>query len=159
MPGVIDTDNMALYFSGKKLYGDDFSEAQIRQWFQDEELGYYNLGSNEDKAKHEYGYHALNRRHGFRVLPKRQFRHVLGVGSAYGEELSPILSSSQKVTILEPADDFAVSDVQGVPVSYVKPDPLGTLPFEPGEFDLVTCLGVLHHPKCFQACGRDVSLS
>ena len=66
-----EQEEMEPYFSGKKLYGNDFTEEQIRQWFRDEELGYYNPGSHSEGGTHEYGYHALNRRHGFRILPDR----------------------------------------------------------------------------------------
>ena len=130
--------------AGKKLFGDDFTEDQIRQWFRDEELGYYNLGGNK-KERYTYGYHALNLRHGYNVLPGRKFKHVLGLGSAYGEELYPILDKSDQITILEPADGFATHMVQGVPVSYVKPEPLGDMPFESATFDMISCFGVLHH--------------
>ena len=136
--------NVEYCLTGAKLYGDDFTEDQIRQWFRDEEQGYYNLGSN-NKEQYAYGYHALNVHHGYSVLPDRKFKHVLGLGSAYGDELYPILDKSSHVTILEPADGFSRDLVRGIPVNYVKPDPSGNLPFESGTFDLISCLGVLHH--------------
>lgn len=132
------------YFSGEKLYGDNFSPEQIEAWFKDEEQGYFNLWT-EEKDPYKYQYHALNQKHGFRFLPDRTYDRVLGVGSAFGEELLPIVDKSGHITILEPADGFIVKELKGVPVTYSKPQPSGILPFPSESFDLVTCLGVLHH--------------
>lgn len=139
---LANADAVELAFRGEQLYGDDFDEEQIEQWFADEAEGYYNLGSDAAKA---YGYHALNKRHGFSALGHQRFRHVLGVGSAYGEELSPIVPRCERITILEPAPGFVATDIHGVSVDYVKPEASGDLPFDDETFDLVTCLGVLHH--------------
>jgi ubiquinone/menaquinone biosynthesis C-methylase UbiE len=37
------------------------------------------------------------------------------------------------------------ADLNGVPLTYVKPVASGTLPFPDGTFDLITFSGVLHH--------------
>jgi SAM-dependent methyltransferase len=128
---------MEMYFSGKRLYGDDFNAVQVEQWFRDEENGYISLSPQES---YSYGYHARNWRHGFRHLPERPFNDVLGMGSAYGDELKPVLARSKNVTILEPADGF-----NNDRFTYVKPSSSGKLPFQDASFDLITCLGVLHH--------------
>lgn len=132
------------YLRGEKLYGDDFTPEQIDAWFRDEELGYFNLGAS-DKARYEYGYHALNDQHGYRHLPDRAYPSVLGVGSAYGEELKPVARRANRITILEPAEGFVVREINGVPVNYAKPQASGILPFPDESFDLITCFGVLHH--------------
>lgn len=137
---------MEAYFSGKKLYGNDFSQEQIDAWFADEADGYFNLTQSGDgDYAYGYGYHALNKWHGYSALPKRRFVHVLGIGSAYGDELGPILAQCDRVSILEPSDGFKSTVLNGVPVSYVKPVASGDMPFDSNSFDLVTCLGVLHH--------------
>lgn len=132
------------YFSGSKLYGDDFSQREIDAWFEDEKKGYYDLGAS-DKEKYRYGYHALNNYYGYKSLKDRNFRSVLGIGSAYGDELRPIISKCKKITILEPTPEFKVNNIEGVPVRYVEPQSSGALPFGDKSFDLVTCFGVLHH--------------
>lgn len=134
--------DMTEYFSGRKLWGDDFSPEQVRNWYMDEQEGYADLVGQDQGA---YGYHALNRRYGYGKLPKKRFNHVLGLGAADGQELEPILGSIGKATILEPSDAFARDKVGDVPVSYVKPAADGRLPFQDGIFDLVLSLGVLHH--------------
>lgn len=133
------------YFSGERLYGDDFDEAQIARWFESERNGYADLGSKHWET-FEYGYHALNWQHGFRHLPaKTRFSQVLGFGSGYGDELRPILSLADQITIVDPSDHFEVKTVDNVPVRYIKSSPDGILPLESASFDLVTCFGVLHH--------------
>ncbi len=145
MAGNADDVAMEVYFSGKKLYGNDFSPQQIDAWFADEADGYFNLTQATGEEKYAYGYHALNKRHGFSKLPKKRFAHVLGVGSAYGEELEPILAHSDRVSILEPSDGFRSTVLSSVPVNYVKPVASGDIPFDSNSLDLITCLGVLHH--------------
>lgn len=118
---------------------------QIRQWYADEAEAYAELGA-KDQTSYRYQYHAMNRVHGYDLLPAgRRFGHVLGFGSAYGDELLPVLDRVDSVTIIDPSDSFVRSELGGKPASWVKPDPSGTLPFKAGEFDLITCFGVLHH--------------
>jgi SAM-dependent methyltransferase len=132
------------FFSGKRLIGDDFTLAEIEAWFADEAEAYANLGA-KDKDSYTYGYHALNALHGYKGLPVPENAQVLGFGSAYGDELSPLLSKASRVTIVDPSDEFVMTDREGVPITFVKPVPSGKLPFENDSFDIITCLGVLHH--------------
>lgn len=145
MDSSVDDVEMEVYFSGKKLYGNDFSQAQIDAWFTDEAEGYFNLTKTSADGEYTYRYHALNRRHGFSKLPQKRFGHVLGIGSAYGDELKPILAHSDRISILEPSDGFKKTMLNGAPVSYVKPVASGDIPFNSGSLDLITCFGVLHH--------------
>lgn len=137
-------DNMDIYLKGNRLYGDDFDLAQIEKWFNDEREGYANLGAR-DKKTYEYGYHALNSFYGFKYLPQRKYSMVLGIGSAYGDELKSIIHQVEKIIILEPTDAFADTNIKGIPVEYVKPTINGVMSFKDNTFDLITCFGVLHH--------------
>jgi ubiquinone/menaquinone biosynthesis C-methylase UbiE len=49
------------------------------------------------------------------------------------------------VVISDPSDALGVSEIGGMPVRYTKPQIDGSIPFPDGEFDLLTCFGVLHH--------------
>ena len=135
---------MDSYFQGQSLYGNDFTTEQIAAWYADEAEGYANLGAR-DAQSYRYGYHAWNRAHGYRYLPKGPLPQVLGFGSAYGDELLPVADRAQAITVVDPSDAFSRAEVHGVPATYVKPAPSGDLPLPAGHFDLVTCLGVLHH--------------
>ena len=137
-------ENLQPYFDGQQLYGDDFDQARIAEWYRDEEEGYANLGAKYSAA-YGYAYHAWNRFHAFRHLQDISYKHVLGFGSAYGDELLPILARAARVTIVDPSSAFVRESVHGVAVTYVKPAPEGTLPLPDNDFDFVSCLGVLHH--------------
>lgn len=132
------------YFRGDALIGDDYDADEIASWFADEAEGYASLGAN-DRQKYSYGYHELNRALGFSRLGQKNFENALGVGSAYGDEFIPIADRLGNITILDPSDYFTVDNVAGVPVRFIKPDVTGTMPFKENSFDLLTCLGVLHH--------------
>ncbi|NQW35793.1 MAG: hypothetical protein HQ471_02200 [Flavobacteriales bacterium] len=69
------------YFKGEKLYGDDFSLEKITQWYNQEAEGYADLGS-KDKDSYSYGYHMMNKIHGFEKIKDLPFENVLGFGSA-----------------------------------------------------------------------------
>lgn len=144
-----DTARIASAFQGHSLYGDDFNAAEIAAWFRDEEDGYFELassGGDIEQARHtEYNYAQLAHVHAFSRLPDRTFPTVLGVGCAHGAELRPILARSESITILEPSDGFAATELDGKPVKYVKPQASGLMPFADQSFDLIVCFSVLHH--------------
>lgn len=135
---------MEEYFSGAKLYGDDFTPQQIAEWYEDEKEGYASLGA-ADSASYVYQYHAQNRFHAFRHLPHARFHSACGFGSAYGDEFQPIASKVDSLTIVDPSDAFAKQSVHGIPATYVKPAASGVLPLPSNTFGLVTCFDVLHH--------------
>ena len=130
--------------SGEQLYGDDFTPEEIAVWYRDEQEGYASL-THDDAQAPVYLYHSLNSLHGFRNLPDHLFAEVLGVGSAFGEEFTPLRDRIGSLTILDPSDKFVRDTVHGVPVRYVKPSPSGIMPFQDNAFDLITCFGALHH--------------
>ena len=132
------------YLAGAALYGDDFDQREIAAWYRDEKEGYADLRPRKPGG-YRYTYHALNARHGFRYLPDRTFHRVLGLGSAYGGEFQPIAHRIEHLTIVDPSDSCIQSVVHGVSVDYVKPEASGDLRFSDDSFELITCLGVLHH--------------
>ena len=141
----MNLNGMLDYFEGKKLYGNDMTLDEIAAWYEDEKEGFASLKGKTERSKYQYAHHGLNRRHGFRYLPKRRFSQVLGFGSAYGDEFKPIADCIEQLTIVEPSESFVQKTVFGIPTQYVKPEITGTLPFENDCFDLIVCLGTLHH--------------
>jgi SAM-dependent methyltransferase len=136
---------MERYFSGAALYGDELGEEELAAWYADEAEGYADLESR-DPSSYRYRYHALNAWHAFRHLPPgRHFSRAMGFGSAYGEEFAPLSRRIGELTIVEPSRAFVREEVCGIPTTYLKPGPFGKLPLADGRFDLITCLGVLHH--------------
>lgn len=133
------------YLSGEKLYGDDFDYDQIVNWYEDEKEGYSGLVVRAD-SEYRYVYHALNRQHGFQFLKECTFDKVLGIGSAFGDEFAPIKEKIGHLTILDPSEKFSASKVLAdVPCNHKKPNIDGTLDFPDFTFDLIVCLGTLHH--------------
>lgn len=139
------SDEYTAYFSGKKLYGDDFSPEQIAAWFQDEAEAYADLGARE-KSRYSYGYHQLNEHHAFRHIRHLRFERALGLGSAYGDEFNPIADRIAHITIIDPSDAFtSVRHIRDTPCEYQKPATSGDIAFGDATFDLIVCLGALHH--------------
>jgi SAM-dependent methyltransferase len=132
------------YLAGSKLYGDGLPAEEAEAWRRDEKEAYYNLGSR-DRSNYIYSYHALNWYHGFSRLQIKNFKHILGVGSAYGEELLPVGKHAREITILEACSGFVVPDLDGIPLKYVEALPSGAFPFADESFDLLTCFSALHH--------------
>lgn len=141
--------------SGEILYGDDFTVQEIERWFEHEREGYYNLyygaaaqqpGPAASAARAPaYEYAALAARHCFGRLPPGRHPRVLGLGSADGAELAPVLAQAEHITVLEPSEGFRAAEIEGKPVRYVKPDPSGAMPFADASFDLIVAFNVLHH--------------
>jgi SAM-dependent methyltransferase len=139
------TDNMDVYFSGRKLYGDDFTAEQLEKWYEEEREGY----AGEVAAKnieYTYNYHELNKIKLYGNVKIEQGARALGIGSAYGNEFFPILDRLGHLTIIDPSDEFSShTALQGTPVVYRKPTLDGTMDFPNGHFDLITAFGALHH--------------
>jgi SAM-dependent methyltransferase len=132
-------------FSGKKLYGDDFSLEELKKWYEDEKEGYANLGS-KNKTTYNYPYHNLNKLYAYNFLPQHLFfNHALGVGSAYGHEFIPIIDRINKITIIEPSDHLVSNRLNDIVPTYAKPKLTGEIDFPDDHFDLIVCFSTLHH--------------
>lgn len=133
------------YFSGKKIYGNDFSYEEIEQWYLDESEAYSGLVDSEKKEYH-YQYNELNRQHGFHYLDGKSNLSALGIGSALGDEFLPILGKIASLKIIEPSERLSNNSViKSIPCDYIKPSVSGKIPFEDDSFSLITCFGALHH--------------
>ncbi|SHM49179.1 Methyltransferase domain-containing protein [Chitinophaga jiangningensis] len=131
------------YFSGEVLHGDNFTEAEITQWYNDEKEGYAGLVSGY--KSYEYSYHQINRMYGFNYLPDKKFQRVLGIGSAFGHEFVPIAGQIENLYILEPSDNLVSDAIGGVKTNYKKPNIDGTIDFPTDYFDLIICFDTMHH--------------
>jgi SAM-dependent methyltransferase len=63
----------------------------------------------------------------------------------YDYELRPIVKKIEKVTVIETSENSSHSDIDGIPLRYVKPKSDGFLIFESNSFDLIICIDVSHH--------------
>ncbi len=136
------------FLTGDKLYGDDFTNDEIRVWFEHEAEAYANLSKNrpvEDVNTSNYGYHILNNLHGYRHIKLKENSVALGIGAAYGAEFIPIANKLKEIHILEPSDQLISKKLGDIPLHYEKPDISGKLIYPNDHFDIITCFGTLHH--------------
>lgn len=136
---------MEQYFSGQMLYGDDFNAGEIADWYQDEKEGYAGLLKDVSHSYH-YGRHEANKLHAFQFLREGKFKHVMGLGSAYGYEFLPIADRIENLYVLEPSDELVYAGLsETIRVVYQKPAPGGEIAFPDKFFDLIVCFDTLHH--------------
>jgi len=135
--------NIDFYFSGEKLYGNDFNIGEIKKWYNDEKEGYSGL---INPSTYRYEFHEINCVHGYSVIKKiEKFGNVLGFGSARGDEFIPILDKIDNLTIVDPSKKLKNNRIKGKNINYIVPRIDGKLSFDNNSFDLITCFGVLHH--------------
>lgn len=130
------------FFSGERLFGDDFDPDAIRLWYAEEENGYFDL--TQTYGQYVYGYHALNAFHAYRFLGSH-YRACLAYGCARGDDVAPLAARVARFIALEPAEQWWSNSIAGTPAQYLKPSPNGNIPLANASVDLIVCLGVLHH--------------
>ncbi len=133
------------FLTGDKLFGDDFTIEQIQKWYEEEAEAYADLEDNKNRKDSDYGYHELNKLHGFNKIKSETLDQVLGFGSAWGYEFAPIVSKINNLTIIDPSDNLVNNKIGHLTPKYVKPEVNGKLIFNENSFDLITCFGTLHH--------------
>jgi len=134
----------ALYFSGERLRGDDFSHAEEAAWYAAEVGAYQDLGYSDSSAGDDYPYHLLNSKLGYSKISMRPESKILGIGSAHGAEFLPIAHLAKSFHVVESDQRYWRNELFGKPAKYTAPSPSGFL-LDASNFDLVTCFGVLHH--------------
>jgi SAM-dependent methyltransferase len=141
---MISKSDIGTYLSGYKLIGDDYSEAEILQWYEEEKDAY--AGLVDARKSYYYEYHALNAICGFNILkntPPFSIR-ACGFGSAFGDELLPIQDKIASTILIDSASSFHSRPLpQGVQTILAQPS--GEINSSADSFDLITCFGVLHH--------------
>jgi SAM-dependent methyltransferase len=135
---------------GRSLYGDNFSADQIREWYETEVTGYFDLLSHhykatDDDGKYAYEYGALNHFHAFDRLLNRQFDTCLALGCAAGDDIAPLGPVVRRFIAIEPAEKWWHDSIGGKPATYIKPSAISDIELESGSVDLATSIGVLHH--------------
>lgn len=136
--------NLNEFFNGNKLYGDDFSLEEIKKWYYEEEEAYADLGA-KNVSTYNYSYHELNKKYGYKFLKKDKYEKALGFGSAYGDELIPIIDKIDKVFIIDSSDQLSSKNIKGKSIDYRKASSSGQIDLPNDCIDLITCFGVLHH--------------
>jgi len=133
---------MEKYFSGKELYGDDFSQEEVCSWIKDEEEAYTNMKSDNIK---QYQYNELNRHHGYSKLKNKTYETVLCFGGGNCHEILPVIEKIKKIYVIEPSSSYRSKTLNGKKLVYITPKSNGKIDADDNSFDLITCFGVLHH--------------
>ncbi len=134
------------YYSGRKLWGDDFTLAEICEWYQMEENAcfeiYQDRGQiaqgtmpNNDYLHWKYGYESA-------LAGRASLGRVLGLGSGNGEEFRPVRKFIEHLHIVESAEGYFKDDTA---TTYAKAQADGTLQFAADFFDTAVNIAVLHH--------------
>ncbi len=153
-PAAGDLDE---YVSGRRLYGDDLTGDALAEWYRREATRYVDM-TRARGGPYRYLYHALNELHTWSRLPRgRRFERVLGVGSAWGDEFTPVVNRIGHITLADVADEYEQHNIAGVPVRVVKPGMAGELPVESGSFDLVVCFAALQHVAAVTRAVREMA--
>jgi SAM-dependent methyltransferase len=130
------------HLNGRRLYGDDFDQPTIDRWFADEADACVDLAGT---ASYEFEESQWFSRYGYRFLPRRRWRHVLGFGAAEGRELVPCSADFERITILESSSAYHPAPELRCPSKMQMAQPSGDIALAEGSVDLVVCQGALHH--------------
>lgn len=137
---------MDKFLKGEELYGDNFNQVEIENWYIEEKE------ASEELRKTYSSYDKLNRSndyrnifYGFRFL-KNNIKNVLSIGGAYGDELFPLLKRvSGDVFIIESSQELIDKQKNQNKFKYLLAEKSGKINFEDSSFDVVTCFSTLHH--------------
>ena len=132
------------YYTGRKLWGDDFSQDEIGEWYGLEEnacFEIYDQGKkrlpNNDRLHWLHGYRWAMENRG--TLGK-----TLGLGSGNGEEFRSVRQYIQELHIVESAEGYFQNTANANAI-YTKAQADGTLLFADNFFDTAVNIAVLHH--------------
>lgn len=138
-----EADYIRMCLDGQCLYGDEVTEEQLLNWFDEERNGYFNLVDH--RALGHYEYHALNQRTLFRHLADRTFDVCLGFGCSYAEDIEPLAPQVAEYVVIEPSTQCWRPEIGGKPARFIEPTPTGAIPLPDKSVDLVVAISSLHH--------------
>ena len=130
------------YYSGRKLWGDDFGLEEIREWYRLEENACFDI---YDQGRHRMPNNDyLHWQDGYRwaLKGRNTLGKVLGLGSGTGEEFRPLSQWIEHLYIVDSAAGYFHDDAT---TTYVKAREDGSLDFVDDFFDTAVNIAVLHH--------------
>jgi SAM-dependent methyltransferase len=133
--------------SGRELYGESLTPAQLLQWHVAEQAGYFELHGALADAPHKYAYEyaGLNHVHAIGTLLRMHFVCCLALGCADGSDVTPLAPAVDRFIAVEPAEKCWRTEIGGKPARFLKPRADGRIDVDSNAVDLVTSFGVLHH--------------
>ena len=130
------------YYSGRKLFGNDFSLEEVHEWYGLEENACFEIYDQGKKRMPNNDYLHWSAGYRWALKGRSSLGKVLGLGSGNGEEFRPVRKWIEHLFIAESADGYFQNDPS---TSYVKAQTDGTLLFPDNFFDTAVTIAVLHH--------------
>jgi SAM-dependent methyltransferase len=134
--------SLGAYYSGCKLFGNDFSLEEVREWYGLEENACFEIYDQGKKRMPNNDYLHWSAGYRWALEGRSSLGKVLGLGSGNGEEFRPVRKWIEHLFIAESADGYFQNDAS---TSYVKAQTDGTLLFPDNFFDTTVTIAVLHH--------------
>lgn len=137
--------NLSPFYSGRELFGEELSDADVAAWLTDESHGYGDLAHADSGSGAAYPYHSENEFFFWRNFSLSGL-DVVGIGSAHGAEFLPVVDQLNSLRIVEPDVRYHHSNVLPVEAQYSVPGFPGLKTDLGSESaDAIVCFGVLHH--------------
>lgn len=135
-------ESLEEYYSGRKLFGDDFNLEEIREWYGLEENACFDIYDQGQKRmpNNDYLHWHCGYRHA--LAGRGNLGKVLGLGSGNGEEFRPVRRWIEHLYIVESAEGYFRNDAT---TTYAKAQIHGGLDFPDNFFDTAVNIAVLHH--------------
>jgi ubiquinone/menaquinone biosynthesis C-methylase UbiE len=136
--------DMNEYFSGEKLYGDDFSFEQIQKWYDQEAESYANMyGKNTGEKDFS---HRINILYGFKYLKNIPvIECALGLGSSWGYEFMPVIDTIKELQIIDSSQQTVSQKLGNLKPIYHLANISGKIDFPDNTFELIIVFSTLHH--------------
>lgn len=132
------------YFSGKELYGDNFTLEEIEKWYKDEEEAYASMYGDE-VSPDNFDYTNFDILFGYKNIPAKKYNKVLGFGASWGYEFLPIIKQIENLSIIESSDKTVSEKLGDITPFYIKAIACGKIDIADNTYDLITSFSVLHH--------------
>ena len=136
------TQSLEAYYSGRNLFGNDFSLDHVREWYVLEENACFEIYDQGKKKMPNNDYLHWSAGYRWALEGRASLGKVLGLGSGNGEEFRPVRKWIEHLFIAESAEGYFHNDAT---TTYVKAQMDGSLSFPDSFFDTQVNIAVLHH--------------
>lgn len=127
--------------NSNQIYGDNFSEQEIKNWFDHEKNASYELYEEVNTSE----YDIQNEVHVYSKIRDKQFSKCLALGAADGGDIAPLAPQIDEFIIIEPEERFWNKSIGDTKTNYISPNMNGDINIPSESIDLSVSIGCLHH--------------
>jgi SAM-dependent methyltransferase len=135
-------ESLGEYYSGSKLWGDDFGLDELREWYRLEENACFEIYDQGRRRMPNNDYLHWHQGYRWALSERNTLGKVLGLGSGNGEEFRPVRKWIEHLYIVESAAGYFQNEAT---TTYAKAQVDGSLEFADDFFDTAVNIAVLHH--------------